>query len=389
MAQDTSKHAGADAAARADELLALGSDGDPVARLAELAGDLPGGAPALLDALGATRRAEAAPILAAVAERGESKDVRKAARRALHRLESAGIKAAVPLPRPAEPPRPIPQERRLVEVHATAADGVGTRVVWLGVERPSGGVYSYALALNDVVGMKDCQFDDTTRRRLRETIRDWQAEVELTVVPLPGDYALALVAEALALNAESGFTVPLDFQLRKGALGELPPPPADALIYRHVSRGQAFLIPDLLEQSPALLEEKEMEGWFFDHEDAIGPARELKRVRESRLVLSVEPREAREARLIDQAVDALFTPTMRRAIRRRLEETAYVFWQTGRELAARRAVAAAGALGQTGSLARHPFARALVEKSLDVAIAVEEAGIPTELLRRNAYTPIE
>ncbi|MDP8922308.1 MAG: hypothetical protein M3O34_05450, partial [Chloroflexota bacterium] len=245
-----------EAAAIVAELLALGPDADPLARLEEQAGEVAGGPVALVEALGASRSAAAVPVLTAAAERGSSKDLRKAARRALHRLQSVGVAAAVPPSRASEPARPAVLQPRLVEVHATAPDGLGSRVVWLGLERPYGGMLSYALVLNDVVGVKDCAYEETTRRRMTERMQSWLATTELTAVTLPGDYALALVAEALALNAETGFTVPRDFLFHRSGLGELPPPPTDALIYRHVTRGQAFLLPDLLDSSPALLEEK-------------------------------------------------------------------------------------------------------------------------------------
>lgn len=376
-----------DTAAHVAELLGLGPDADALARLQELGDASPAGPVALVEALGASRDVTAVPILAAAAERGSSKDLRKAARRALHRLQSVGVAATLAPPRasePARPARPALQSPRLTEVHATAPDGLGSRVLWLGLERPYGGMLSYALVLNDVVGVKDCAYEETTRRRMTERMRDWLATTELTAVTLPGDYALALVSEALALNAETGFTVPRDFLFHRSGLGELPPPLGDALIYRHVTRGQAFLLPDLLESSPDLLDETELQSWFFGHDESIRFARELDQIRESRLVLTAEPREAREARAIDTAIDALFTPTMRRAIRRRLEETAYVFWTTGRERAARLAAAAAGGIG-TASLSRHPFARALVEKSLTVAIEAEQAGIDPALLRRSPY----
>jgi hypothetical protein len=75
-------------------------------------------------------------------------------------------------------------------------------------------------------------------------------------------------------------------------------------------------------------------------------------------------------------------------MRRRLEEMAYIFWRTGRERSARLAVAAAFAIGD-GPLNRHPFARALVEKSLELALEAERSGMDPAMLRRDAYTPVD
>ena len=379
--------AGAEAAARAPELLALDDAADPLDRLSELAESTPGGAPALVEALGAMRSDDAGRVLAAVAIRAPDKELRKAARRGLHRLRAAGVAVGDVAILPDAPVPPPPAVAGPTDAYTTAADGIGTRVVWLNVDRPLGGLLEFALALNDLVGMKDCSFRETTRKKFNQTLEGWRERQEMHVVDLPPDYALALVSEALALNAEQRFPVPTEFQLHRHVLGELPPPPEDALIHRHVSRGQALLLPNLLEESAGLLDEEELKGWFFGYDESIGRAQELQRLRESRIILSGEPREERERRVVDAAIDALFTPEQRRAIRRRLEEVAWVFWQTGRERAARQAVAAAFGLSQ-GSLTRHPFVRALVEKSLELALEAARAGIDPARLRRSPRDPI-
>ena len=378
---------GSAASTRAAELLSAADELDPLRRLAELGEQTPGGAPALVEALGGTRSEAAARILIVVAARASEKDLRKIARRELHRLRAAGVPVeALPVAAGPSPP-PSPVVARPTDAYATAPDGIGTRVVWLNLEPPRGGLLEFALALNDQVGMKDCTFRDTTRKRFNETLRGWRESHEMHVVDLPPDYALGLVSEALVLNADQRFPVPTEFQLHRRALGELPPPPDVALIHRYVSRGQALLLPHLLEESAQLLDEEELRGWFFGYDESIGRAEELRRLRESRIVLTGGPRKDRERRALDAAAQELFTPQQRRAIRRRLEEVAWIFWQTGRERAARQAVAAAFAIGQ-GPLNDHPFARAMVEKSLELALEAQRAGIDPARLRRSARDPI-
>jgi hypothetical protein len=367
--------------ARVNEALAGGSD-EILARLTALGADTPGGLATVIEALATMRNEDAARALSIVAADGPDKDLRKAARRGLHRLRAAGL--AVTLPSPARGPETPPpaSDARRGTAEATAPDGAGSRVLWLAIERPLGGLDAFGLVLNDVIGVTDCTYRDTTRRRLTSSLSGWRADSDTPTVELPIDYALALLSEALQLNAESGTTVPTELQIHRRLLGDLPPPPTEALIHRHVSRGQALLMPNLLDESGQLFEEEELGDWFFEYDRAIGRARELQQVRESRIVLSGEPREQRERRILDSTIAELFTPPLRRAIRRRLEEVAYLFWATGRERSARRAVAAAFALGD-GSLASHPFARAMVEKSLDFALQAERAGIDPARLRRS------
>ncbi|MBA2449539.1 MAG: hypothetical protein H0V51_16085 [Chloroflexi bacterium] len=372
--------------AEVSELLRIESRDQILDRLAELGAQVTGGPLALVVALGGRHDEAAGRVLTIVASETADRELRKAARRGIHRLRAVGV--SVDMPVVVAPSAPVTVEStRPTDAHTTAPDGVGSRVVWVALERQFGGLALFGLLINDIVGIKDCSFRETTRKRFAETLREWAARQKSAAVELPPDYALALVSEALSLNAESGFTVPTEFQLHRRLLGELPSPPEPALIHRYISRGQALLLPNLLEDSAKLLDEPEVQSWFFGYDESLPRAQELRRVGEGRILLTAEPRETREARVIDGAVAELFTPTIRRALRRRLEETAYIFWKTDREPSARRAVAAAFALGD-GPLNRHPFVRALVEKSLAMALEALDQGIDPALLRRDAHSPV-
>jgi hypothetical protein len=368
-----------EALARLPELLAAPPESDLVAQLDALAAETPGGALALIDALGASRDEAAGRVVAALAATAPDKEQRKAARRALHRLRSSGIAVAMPVVAQPEPPAtPTTETLRPILALATATDGVGSRLIWLLFERPrGGGQVSFTLATNDVVGLKDVLIEETTRRRFERQLADWRERTERAPIEIPTEYGLALLSEALALNTESHFPLPRDFVIRRPLLGELPPPPAAALIHQHVSRGQVFLLPTLLEESAGLLEsEPELVGWVFSYGEVEQFAREYRQTDESRLLLTAEPRETRLERIVGTAIDTLYTPEMRRAFRRRLEETAYVFWQSGRERAARQAVAAAFAIGDTGSLRTHPLLRAIVVRSIEMAVQIDRSGMP-------------
>jgi hypothetical protein len=257
-----------------------------------------------------------------------------------------------------------------IQTLVSRPDGVGSRLLWLLLERPHGGLTMFNLAINDVVGLKDVLIEETTRRRFERRIEEWNERTEHGAIEVPVEYGLALLSEALALNAESQFPVPRDFVIRRPLLGELPPPPNDALIHQHVSRGQTFLMPNLLEESAGLM------GWVVSYAEVEQYAREYRQAAESLLVLTSEPREVRQERIVGTAIDTLFTPTIRRAYRRRLEEIAYIFWQTGRERSARQAVAAAFAIPDTGSVRTHPLLQAIVERSIEMAIEIDRSGMP-------------
>jgi hypothetical protein len=370
------------------ELLELSPHDDAASRVRELAGDAPGGELGIVEALGGTRNETAGRVLAAVAVQATDKQVRKAARRSLHKLRAAGIAVNVPSTAVGEGRPAAAELARLVEAHASFVDGIWSRSLWLLYERPLGGVNVFGMVVNGVVGVKDCTFRDTTRKRFVLQLQDWRDEQGITLVDLPPEYALALVSEALALNAETGYHVPTELQLHRAQLGTLPPPPEQALIHQHITRGQSLLMPDLLEHSPQILDEEELGGWFFGFDESLRHAHELRRLRDSPILLAGGSREEREERALAVAVDELFTPEVRRAARRGLEENAFVFWKTDRERAARQAVAAAFSLGQ-GSLAANPFARAMVQRSTELALEAESAGMDPALLRRTPYDSVD
>jgi hypothetical protein len=370
----------------------LTPDDDVVGTFAEQAQRLPGGVFALIEAFGSSSDMRAGVILAIIAAKAPDKEQRKAARRALHKMRSAGIPMPVPLPNP-EIAMPVVREaRQVVKALVSPTDGVGSRILWLVLERPNshGSVTAFNLALNDIVGLKDMFSDEMSHRRFQTRIDSWKEQSEMEAVEVPVEYGLALLSEALSLNRESRFPIPREFLIRQSLLGELPQPPQDALIHQWVTRGQILLIPTLLEESARLFEEQpELHGWLFGYSEIAPHAHEYERAGRGSLLVSLNPNENRQERALGKAVDALFTPQLRRAFRRRLEETAYLFWKTDRERAARQAVAAAFAITDTGSLASHPLLCEIVLKSIELVLMTERAGYgPPPDADRSAYTPI-
>jgi hypothetical protein len=85
--------------------------------------------------------------------------------------------------------------------------------------------------------------------------------------------------------------------------------------------------------------------------------------------------EQQALQLIAEAAQQALTPLVRRAVRRRLEETGYVFVATDRLAAARLAVAAARALEDPAiPPERHPFVRALLAAGLARLLGSERIG---------------
>ncbi|HEX3245562.1 MAG TPA: hypothetical protein VHX16_09155 [Chloroflexota bacterium] len=358
--------------------------------------------PASVEMVGALEHPEAGELLAAVAAGPVSKDLRKGARRGLHRLRASG--KAVPTVQLVtnQPMLRLNVEHRLAEARVSAPDGIGSRWLWLFVERSTGGGFTCSLMLNEIVGIKSMHVSEMTRRRYAQLIQDMIRQSEIQLYELPTDYARALLAQALELNQATGFNVPTEIHTYRSILGDFGAPPERALIYDFVSAAEIRLEPAYLAQSAELAGEPEAEHWIFDFH-AVRPFAEQARQTDSSLVVLHETsRQERLERIQTEAIRAILTDEVRDGLRRRLEETAYIFWITGRQRAARMAVAAAIALEQPivsssiivrvdrgPSRVQHPFIRELLRRSIEIANELELSGMADRVPRRTPYDPVD
>lgn len=352
---------------------------------------------AAISALGRRREPAAAEALDLIDRLADGRAQRKAARRELHRLRSAGVQVPE---RPAEAPAPVPAAETAAtgepNVHVTEAwgtdvDARGTRALWLLGERRLGGAWLAAMLLNDLEGLQELDLIDTTRKRFLRELESARRE-QATWVELPGEYARRLVREAVDLVRERGAGPPTRYRAFRDAFGEAPAGPERALVYETISPVEANFNPEWLEESGRLLREPETAGWHFSLPQGLrARALEVARAPTSALLVPTHPPEQQARQLLDEAAEAALEPSARRAIRRRLEETAYVFVATERLAAARLAVAAARGL-QDGRVppAQQPFIRAMLEASLARLVQGERIGgraapeLLVELLERAA-----
>jgi hypothetical protein len=355
-----------------------------------------------IEMIGALERSEAGELLAAVAAGPVTKDLRKSARRGLHRFRASGRSAPSVRSDTERPALRFNVDYRLTEARASVADGLGSRWLWLFAERSTGGGYFFGMILNELAGIKDVMISDTTRKRFLERVADATKNAEIEFYALPTDYARALMAEALQLNHTSGFTVPAGLQTYRSALGDLGEPPERALIYDFVSAAEVRLDAGYLAQSVELMEQPELSHWLFDFHDIRPFAEQTRQMDRSMVVVHETARQERTERIESEALRTLITDEVRHGLKRRLEETAYIFWITDRQHAAKLAVAAAIALEQpivSSSIivrvdrgpgqVQHPLIRELLRRSIEMANEIELGGMAGMVPKRTAYDPID
>jgi hypothetical protein len=244
-----------------------------------------------------------------------------------------------------------------VRAWLSGIDGSGSRAAWILFEDGRGGSELCSLILSDTAGIVDVAGGAISKRRLARELGELRASQKLPWVDTDPARAVGLVAEALGLHEAPGTAPPPAFarwrQRFEGAPPTPPPPPP------------VEPDPALVERSGDLLELPELAGWFLDPESVQADALELLEARESRLVVSDVIKAEREEAILGRVVAREFDAAARRRWQRRLAEMALVFEATGRPEQARLAEAAAAALA--GGAGRHPLARALARRGLEVA----------------------
>jgi len=339
---------------------------------------------AAVQALGRLSQPGSVEALVAIHETAPLKEIRKEAGRGLHRLRTAGVSL------PASPvtmPR-VPSVRARAAVYgvwATFPVGTGARELILVATRLPAGIWMIDLQLDEIKGLTSCEVYRTSRKRFAESVKPMLDRDVAYWAPLPVDYGAQLVGEALSLNQQRGTPIPEDYLVVREDVEGLERPFEGALICQTVSPGAARLAPDWLSRSPELLGELAIATWVIEKESL---ERFVPRWREATTTtpfLADRNRGARET-LLEEAITATVTPALQVALKRRLEEAATCFLQTKRAHLAQWAAAAAVALeeatpsrllvfGGGSRLQRHPFLRALVERSLDTAVeGSEDAG---------------
>jgi hypothetical protein len=215
---------------------------------------------------------------------------------------------------------------------------------------------------------------DTTKKRFAEREEEMRAADPMSWVELPVDYARQLIEEAADLTRLAGSILAAGYATWEHLIARPAAPPAQPLVYREISGFEARLHPTLQNESELLFDEPEVEPWFFMPEPMRKWVQQLAEPASARAILMPESEESRLERILREAVKEVMTPRVVHGLRRRLEETAYIFLRTDRRVAARRAVAAAVTIEDERPLQPpHPFLKALVARSLRVALTVQRA----------------
>ncbi len=325
----------------------------------------PGWPEHLIAALAELRHPGVPPLLAALFGGEADPRIRKALKKALHRLKTRGIPVPADLPpAPDAAPRPAPAPE--VAARVTPIFGPGERFLVLEGSRAVLGGTVVVARLSDTAGIVEFH-NLAANRAQRQELRDSLAQQGLSEwAEAPPAYAVRLLEEAYALNPEAAaaaeYAAIRDRLWRRLGRPEEAPDPETAMP----------AVSDR-ELAPALDEARELARHPWFHSWLPEPSRlapwlaKLMEAETSPLILAEHQKQARREAILEEAVRELFPPTSRELLRRRLLHQAYYchLRQLGREARALKAAAQDLALPQKSPLlGESPFLLALVHAAL-------------------------
>jgi len=263
--------------------------------------------------------ASPADVVAALAgaEATADRATRKEIRRALYRLDQAGVHA------PAAPPAAGGATTSvlgpMIEAWTSAVDGRGDRLAWLVREQPSGGLVLVAAEINEPLGLRDLRALEPTRKQLRTMRQRFQTDAALTLVP--ADWR---AVDALVVEAQDRLETPdrkLDYRRMRSRITSQPPAAATELVSSRVHEPDDEERARLTAESSALLAEPELRTWWPRPEEAAPVLAEIRAIRESPLVVSQAQQEDRLKEVLTRASRSLYPAAV---VARRLQATAFV-----------------------------------------------------------------
>jgi len=315
---------------------------------------------------------EAGALLARIDAEGLPKEARKALRRAHHRIRSRGES----IPERAQQPIVATLPKVIDEIAVGLVSGLdprGTRMAYLVESDPSGGARLFAVAIDEVRGVRELEVFSAGRSKIKAFVRDCTRRPDYPAVEAPVNAVRALIARAAAAQPKDA-PAPRAFaewrsHLAGAADGSATPGAlARAALAAKVAQPAESAEPaGAIARAIAMLREQSIGPWPASNEVLTEIVARLREVAEGQLVVSAAARQEQFDRVLDEAVERVFDAGFARSTANRFEETAYVLWRRAALDDARACLAAADAFRGSAAVYRE-IARAMLEVVLAPAL---------------------
>jgi len=311
------------------------------------------------------------------------KGAQKILRRVLHRLRSRGVEVPAPEPAPVVAKLP-PIEDTLSASLLSPIDPRGTRAVYLVEPHPSGGARMFELLVDAERGAVAFEVYQAGRSQVRRFLRGIRGQERFPALPAPRASIAAWLARALAAH-------PADRPLPNGLAdwrAELCAAPEGTATPGELAAAAlgADATPEGLRRAVELVRGRELGPWPPAAELLEPLAQRLLEAGKGQIIASAAARRDQVARAVDEAAASIYLGPRAERCADLLRESAWVFWQTGREDDARAALAAAEVMA-AGPAAAAEVSRALLEAALAPVLERVEQDLASEDDRSRLVKP--
>ncbi len=327
---------------------------------------------AVVFALGKISDSAAIETLKVIERESTDKEVKREVKRSFFKLAQRGL--AVPKDQPVETKATaFFASTPDIEAYMSSVDGGGGRLVWITKVQPSHGLQFIQAMLHDREGLLRISSAQVRRKELRKMAGDIKQQHDLTMIPVPWEYADQILYESYErakARSQNGLE---DFHEIRSIINTAKPKEQPHPIYRRLNSDEAR-DGAWREQSRRLLDEPELHYWILTDEWLQAFLPQIEEAQTSRLVLNPVQKEERLAAIVRDAVKALCAGENAKLFQRRMEDMAFYFVETGRSEVAKLALAVAlqAGEGDPGPL-DVSFLTGLVQKSFAFFLSEQEA----------------
>ncbi len=278
--------------------------------------------------LGKIATAEAATLLREFDKSATAKELKKEIKRSLFKLSQKGVVLA-PEPSAEKKPAPLFERENQIEAYMSAVDGGGGRLVWIAKPQPKHGLQTIQAMVHDREGLLRFAGVQMKRKELRAMADQIKQQHGVSMIAIPWEFADRMVYQAYEQAKARGQSGLEEFHAIRSVVASGKPKAGMHPVYDKLG---AIDLRDgpWREQSRRLLEEPELRYWVIIDEWVQDCLAALHEAQSSPLVLNQLQKEERLASVVRDAVNTLCAGDNGQAFKRRMEDIALYFAETGR-----------------------------------------------------------
>jgi hypothetical protein len=337
-----------------------------------------------LESLAARENTAAADLLQRIDGGAFAKDLQKAARKALHRLSTKGIKPSETMVIKKESSSPPPVFK---EAYASEVDGAGNQLL-LGVLADNYGGLTLAYFLGDEAsGFTSVTLTKAARKQLQEYISHYEDHhIHLTALGL--EEFCWLIYRYQSITERLQKSLPLAFNQAQKLLGGSETWPKACPLYEKLSWPRPAAA-DYLARADKLVDASKISWWLPEDKVKIWQEK-FKEAQSGVLVLSKMTKEEQLEEIQNQARQDLLAEEISGKIKARMEVWACLLWAQGKTEPAQGVLASAKALAEDPSGQKNPLLQAGIKLTLEgvtAALCDHEHGHGHEHVHKEENPP--